>query len=67
MLQSHVIDIDGAFAGVAIRLDIGFRFLATDLRVEELDGFVASSLADVKRVVGGLFRTGRLGTTKAAA
>jgi hypothetical protein len=62
MLQSHVIDIDGAFVGAAVRLDIGYRFVATDLRVEELDGFVSPTLDDVKRLVGGLFKHGRLGT-----
>jgi hypothetical protein len=36
MLQSHIIDIDGVFIGVAIRLDKGFRFIANDPRVEDL-------------------------------
>ena len=61
MLQSHIIDIDGAFVGAAVRLDLGYRFVATDLRVEELDGFVSPSLEDVKRLVRSLFLTGRLG------
>jgi hypothetical protein len=60
MLQSHIIEIDGAFVGAAVRLDIGFRFVATDIRVEELDGTVWPSLADVQRLAGGLYRTGRL-------
>jgi len=67
MLQSHVIDIDGAFVGAAVRLDIGYRFVATDLRVEELDGFVSPTLDDVKRLVGGLFKTGRLGSAPRTA
>jgi len=66
MLQSHVIDIDGAFVGAAVRLDRGYRFIATDLRVEELDGSTWPTLADVRRVVGGLFLTGRLGSAAAA-
>ena len=41
MLQSHVIDIDGAFVGAAVRLDIGYRFIATDMRLDELDGRLA--------------------------
>jgi hypothetical protein len=67
MLQSHIIDIDGAFVGAAVRLDLGYRFVATDLRVEELDGFVSPSLDDVKRLVRGLFLTGRLGSAPRAA
>ncbi len=67
MLQSHVIDIDGAFVGAAVRLDRGYRFIATDLRVEELDGSTWPRLADVRRVVGGLFLTGRLGSAIAAS
>jgi len=60
MLQSHIIEIDGAFVGAAVRLDIGFRFVATDIRVEELDGTVWPSLPDLQRLAGGLYRTGRL-------
>jgi hypothetical protein len=59
MLQSHVIDIDGAFVGAAIRLDSGYRFIATDIRLEELDGTVWPTLADVKRLARRLFLTGR--------
>ena len=60
MLQSHIIEIDGAFVGAAVRLDIGFRFVATDIRVEELDGTVWPSLPELRRLAGGLYRTGRL-------
>ncbi len=66
MLQSHVIDIDGAFAGVAVRSDRGYFFIATDPRAEELDGSVWPTLADVKRLVRGLVLTGRLGSPQAA-
>jgi hypothetical protein len=60
MLQSHVIEIDGAFVGAAVRLDTGYRFVATDIRLEELDGTVWPSLADVRRLANCLFRTGRI-------
>jgi hypothetical protein len=60
MLQSHVIEIDGAFVGAAVRLDTGYRFIATDIRLEELDGTTWPSLADVRRLVNRLFRTGRV-------
>jgi hypothetical protein len=61
MLQSHVIDVDGAFVGAAIRLDNGYRFIATDIRLEELDGTIWPSLAEVKRLARGLYLTGRFG------
>jgi hypothetical protein len=50
MLQSHVIEIDGIFVGAAIRLDTGYRFVATDMRLEELDSRTWPSLADVRRL-----------------
>ena len=50
MLQSHIIDIDGVFVGVAIRIDRGYRFVATDFRMEELDASIWPTLADVQRV-----------------
>ena len=56
MLQSYVIDIDGVFVGAAVRLDSGFRFVATDLRLHELDSTVWPTLADVQRVARHLCR-----------
>ncbi len=50
MFQSHVIDIDGVFVGAAVRLHEGYRFVATDLRLEEIDGSLWPSLDDVRRV-----------------
>jgi hypothetical protein len=58
MLQSHVIEIDGAFVGAAVRLDAGYRFIATDLRLEELDGTIWPTLEDVRRLAHRLFRNG---------
>jgi hypothetical protein len=67
MLQSHVIDIDGAFVGAAIRLDTGYRFIATDMRLDELDGSIWPTLADVQRLARRLYLTGRFaGPTPAA-
>ena len=37
MLQSHIIEVDGVFVGAAIRIDRGYRFVATDFRLEELE------------------------------
>ncbi len=56
MLQSHVIEIDGAFVGAAIRLEKGYRFVAVDLRVEEMDARTWTSLAEIQRVARGLYR-----------
>jgi hypothetical protein len=67
MLQSHVIEIDGAFVGAAVRLDTGYRFIAIDLRLEELDGTTWPSLADVKRLAHRLFRNGSFSVPPAAA
>ena len=61
MLQSHVIDVDGAFVGAALRLDRGYRFIATDMRLDDLDGTIWPTLADVRRLASGLYRTGRFG------
>ncbi len=50
MLQSHVIDIDGAFVGAAVRLDTGYRFIATDMKLDDLDGSIWPTLDDVQRL-----------------
>ncbi len=60
MIQSHIIEISGTFAGAAVSTSGTYRFIAVDPRVEELDGSVWPSLPDVRRVVGHLFTTGRL-------
>jgi hypothetical protein len=60
MLQSHVIDIDGAFVGAAIRLDTGYRFIATDMKLDDLDGSIWPTLADVKRLARRLYLGGQL-------
>jgi len=51
MLQSHIIDVDGAFVGAAIRIDRGYRFVATDFRLEDLDSTIWPTLDDLRRVV----------------
>ena len=60
MLQSHVIVVDGAFVGAAVRLDTGYRFIATDFRLEDLDGTTWPTLADVRQRATRLFQTGTL-------
>ncbi len=58
MLQSHVIDVDGVFVGAAIRIDRGYRFVATNFRLEELDATIWPTLADVRRLARRLYLTG---------
>ncbi|MEJ0019208.1 MAG: hypothetical protein WDN25_22175 [Acetobacteraceae bacterium] len=57
MLQSHIIDVDGVFVGAAIRIDRGYRFVATDLRMEELDSSIWPTLSDVRRVARRVYQT----------
>jgi hypothetical protein len=57
MLQSHIIDIDGVFVGAAVRIDRGYRFVATDLRLEQLDCSIWPTLADVRRVTRRVYLT----------
>lgn len=59
MLQSHVIDIDGAFVGAAMRLDTGYRFIATDMKLDDLDGSVWPTLADIHRLARRIYDGGR--------
>lgn len=65
MLQSHVITIDGVLVGAAVRLDIGYRFVAIHMQVEDLDTRVFQSLEEVQRLARRLYRTG--GYTERAA
>jgi hypothetical protein len=61
MLQSHPIDIDGVFVGAAVRLDRGYRFIAINMRVEELDQTIWPTLADVQRLARRLYLDGTFG------
>jgi hypothetical protein len=56
MLQSHIIDIDGVFVGAAIRIDRGYRFVATDIRMEALDSSIWPTLTDLQRVARRVYR-----------
>ena len=67
MLQSHPIDIDGVFVGAAVRLDLGYRFIAINMRLEELDQTIWPTLADVHRLARRLSLNGTLAADHAAA
>ena len=58
MLQSHVITVDGVLVGAAVRLDIGYRFVAINMQVEDLDTRVFATLDEVQRLARRLYRTG---------
>jgi hypothetical protein len=60
MLQSHIIDVDGAFVGAAVRLDRGYRFIATDIKLDDLDGSIWPTLADVQRLARRIYLGGRI-------
>ena len=52
MIQSHAIDIDGRFVGAAVRSDDGFRFVALDIRLDEMDGRVWPTVAEMRWHLG---------------
>ena len=58
MLQSHINEIDGVFVGAAVRIDRGYRFVAIDFRLEELDSTIWPTLADVQRLARRLYLNG---------
>lgn len=57
MLQSHLIDVDGVFVGAAIRLDRGYRVLAVDLRLYDIDSTIFPTLGEIERVARRLGRS----------
>lgn len=65
MQQSHVIDIDGAFVGAAVRLEHGYRFIATDTRLDDLNGSYWATLEELRRRVHRMYRATASVTTLA--
>ena len=65
MLQSHVIDIDGTFVGAAVRLDKGYRFIATDMKLDDLDGSTWPTLAEVQRLARRIYYGGHFQPSQA--
>lgn len=68
MQQSHVIDIDGTFVGAAVRLECGYRIIATDMRVGQLHGSQWPTLEELRRRLHRSYRSaGQLpGDTRSA-
>lgn len=59
MIRSHVVEIDGTFVGAAVPQHDGrLRFVAVDIRLDDLDGSTWPSLAEIRRVARGLLRAG---------
>ena len=67
MIQSHVIEVAGVFAGAAVRTSERFRFIAVDPRLEDLDQSEWPSLAEIQRVAAHVINTGRLPARHPAA
>lgn len=44
MLKSHIVDINGTFVGAAVLQPNGYRFVAVDVRLDDLDGQVWPTL-----------------------
>ncbi len=60
MFKSHVVEVDGTFVGAAVRQESGYRFVAVDLRLEELHDSIMPTVADLERLARQLLRTGSL-------
>ncbi len=50
--ESRVVEVDGVFLGAAVALEggAGWRFVSADARVSGLDGVVAQSVAEARRM-----------------
>ena len=59
MSHSIPIEVDGIFVGAAVRQERGVRFIATDLRVAEMDQTFWPTAEDVLRAAKQVMNTGR--------
>jgi hypothetical protein len=62
MQDSRVIEIDGVFLGAAVALpdDRGWRIVVADARVGRLEGTIAPSLQDVRRLARQAYQAARI-------
>ena len=60
MQSSIIIDHNGIFLGVAVQQSGAYRFVATHLRVEDLDASQWPNLQRLRQAVSRLFLTGSL-------
>jgi hypothetical protein len=68
MHQSRVIEVDGVFLAAAMALPNaeGWRIVAADARVGQLDGAVAGSLQEVRRLARQAYQAARVAPVQAA-
>jgi len=60
MIECHVIEVSGVFAGAAVKTSGKLRFIAVDPRLDDLDQSEWPSLSDIRRVAAHVLTTGRL-------
>ncbi len=60
MSQSIPIEVDGSVVGAVLRQENGVRFIATDMRVAEMDQTLWPVAADALRAAQQMLRTGRI-------
>ncbi len=56
MNGSHIVQIQGNFVGAAMLVPDGFRFVALDARLDDLDGEVWRTFPELHREVESAFR-----------
>jgi hypothetical protein len=60
MSQSITIEVDGTVVGAVLRQANGVRFIATDMRVAEMDQTLWPVATDALRAAEQMLRTGRI-------
>jgi hypothetical protein len=60
MRNSCPIEVDGIFLGVAVEHELGVRFIAVDVRVNEMDQSIWPTLDYAYRSARQLFKSGRV-------
>jgi hypothetical protein len=60
MWQSIQIEVDGSLVGAAMQQENGVRFIATDVRVAEMDQTLWPAIADVRQAAEQMVRTGHV-------
>jgi hypothetical protein len=58
MRQSRPIEVNGVFLGAAVEHELGFRFIAVDVRVTEMDQSLWPTLDYAYRSARQLFKSG---------
>jgi hypothetical protein len=58
MRQSRPIEVDGVFLGAAVEHELGFRFIAVDVRVTQMDQSIWPTLDYAYRSARQLFKSG---------